>query len=252
MILSTRFQLVFPFRRSSRWPFWILDQNNFSNFLSTSHHDTSYQRLSQLAFWFRRRCSNSIFKTVAMAAILDYASERFSLFFYLLKVALIFPTKFWVNWPLCLKEAVQNRYSRWQRWRPSWISDRNNFTYFLSTTSPQYNLASFESIGLSVQEKFKIDFQDGGHGGKFRFPFRAIGLSVQEKKFKKDFQDCYYGGHLGFWIWAILAIFLSTNHLDVSYQVSSQLVFRFSRRSEKQFFKMAAMVAILDFGSDRF
>ena len=28
-----------------------------------------------------------------------------------------------------------------------------------------------ESIGLSVQEKGKIDFQDGGHGG---FPIRTI------------------------------------------------------------------------------
>ena len=31
---------------------------------------------------------------------------------------------------------------------------------------PQYFLASFESVGLSVQEKkFKIDFQDGDHLG---------------------------------------------------------------------------------------
>ena len=42
----------------------------------------------------------------------------------------------------------------------------NNFWYFL-----QYFLPFFESTGLSVQEnKFKIDFQDGRHGGQLLFP----------------------------------------------------------------------------------
>ena len=41
--------------------------------------------------------------------------------------------------------------------------------------------------------------------------------------------------------------FLSTSHLDASYQVSSQLAFRFRRRIEKWIFKMAAMAATLDF-----
>ena len=86
-------------------------------------------------------------------------------------------------------------------------------------------LPSFESTGLSVQEKKrKIDFQDGSHGGHLRFPIGTIlaifdlqvtlmvpskygfkiGLSVQGKKRKIDFQD---GGHLGFPIGTILAIF---------------------------------------------
>ena len=34
---------------------------------------------------------------------------------------------------------------------------------------PQYFLASLESVGLSVQEKFKIDFQVCGHGGHLGF-----------------------------------------------------------------------------------
>ena len=36
--------------------------------------------------------------------------------------------------------------------------------------SPVY-LTSFKSVGLSVQEKFNIDFRDGGHLG---FPIRMI------------------------------------------------------------------------------
>ena len=63
-----------------------------------------------------------------------------------------------------------------------------------------YFLLSFESIGISVQEKFKIDFQDGRRCGCLGFPvemilatlifkspwyflpsFKSMGLSVQEK-----------------------------------------------------------------------
>ena len=99
----------------------ILDfgSEQFLQFISTSRHGTSYQVSSQLAFWLRR-CSNQIFKMVAMAAILDSASERFSLFF------IYKSPKFTVKWPLGSGEVVQNRFLRWQRWWPSWISDQNN------------------------------------------------------------------------------------------------------------------------------
>ena len=44
--------------RFSRWPSkqrpWISDQDNFSYFSSTNHHNASYQVSSQLAFQFRR------------------------------------------------------------------------------------------------------------------------------------------------------------------------------------------------------
>ena len=44
--------------------------------------------------------------------------------------------------------------------------------------------------------------------------------------------------------------FQSISHPDASYKVSSQLAFGFRRRSEKKkIFKMATMVAILDFQS---
>ena len=57
------------------------------------------------------------------------------------------------------------------RWRPSWISDRNDFSNF-GSTSP---LPSFKSFGLLGQEKKrKIDFQDDGHVGHLGFPFEMI------------------------------------------------------------------------------
>ena len=68
-------------------------------------------------------------------------------------------------------------------------------------------------------------------------------------KGKIDFQE---SRHLGFPIGTILAIFISTSHPDASYQFSNQLALWFRKISEKKIFKMAAMVAILVFGSKQF
>ena len=93
--------------------------------------------------------------------------------------------------------------------------------------SPQCFLPSFESTGLSVQEKRrKIDFQDGCHGGHLGYPTGTIlailDLQVTPMTPMKfgvnwpfgageepniDFQDGGHGGHLGFLIRTILAIF---------------------------------------------
>ena len=43
--------------------------------------------------------------------------------------------------------------------------------YNLHYKSSLYFISSFESVGLSVNEKyFKIDFQNGGHGGHIEIP----------------------------------------------------------------------------------
>ena len=42
-------------------------------------------------------------------------------------------TKFEVKWPFGSGEERKNRVSNW---RPSWISDQNDFNYFLSTSLP--------------------------------------------------------------------------------------------------------------------
>ena len=58
-----------------------------------------------------------------------------------LQVTLMVPSKFGVNWPFGSGEEAKNRFSRW---RPSWISDRNEFSYFLSTSHPDayYQISS--------------------------------------------------------------------------------------------------------------
>ena len=117
---------------------------------------------------------------------------------------------FEVNWLFGSGEEAQNRFSRWGLWRPSWICELSNFSY-LTYKMHQYFL-------------------------------KSIGCSVQEKKLKTDFQDGHHGGHLGFLIETIFFFFfLSTNHSDASYQVSSQLAFPFRRRSSKQNFKMTPL-----------
>ena len=47
-----------------------------------------------------------------------------------LQVTPMLPSKFGVNWPFGSGEEAKNRFSRWRPWRPSWISDRNDFSYF--------------------------------------------------------------------------------------------------------------------------
>ena len=113
------------------------------------------------------------------------------------------------------------------------------------------------TIGLSVQnKKFKIDFHDSHLGfpiGSLSY-FRSRGHPVATVCFNSNspmvweksnigFQDGSYGSHFGFPIGMILAIF----HLHC-YIVSFNLfTLRFERRCPKQLFKMAAVVAILDF-----
>ena len=50
-----------------------------------------------------------------------------------LQITLMLPKKFGVNWPFGSGEEAKNRFSRW---RPSWISDQNDFSYFWSRCHP--------------------------------------------------------------------------------------------------------------------
>ena len=85
------------------------------------------------------------------------------------------PTQVQVNRPFGSGEEVKNRFSRRPPWLPSWMSNRNDFTFFLIYKSPWCFLPSFKSTSLSVQEKkWKIDFQDGHHLGHLAFPVGII------------------------------------------------------------------------------
>ena len=106
-----------------------------------------------------------------MAAIWDFLSQQFELFFYL-QVTPMLPTKFRVKWPFSSEEEGKNRFSRWP---PSWISNWNNFSYFNIFKSSQCFLPIIKSTGPLVQKnKRKKEFQDGRHGGHLGFPIQTI------------------------------------------------------------------------------
>ena len=142
------------------------------------------------------------FKMAAMAAIWDFLSQQFELFFIYKSPWCFLPSFESVGLSVQKKKGkiyfqmaaifistshphasylFSNQLALWFRkisekksFKTSWISDPNNLSYF---RSPQCFLPSFESV------------------------------SVREKKRKIDFQDGCHGGHLGFLIGTILAIF---------------------------------------------
>ena len=77
---------------------------------------------------------------------------------------------------------------------------------------------------------------------KFRVNWH-VRIGEEAKKKREDFQDFQDYDRHDF-------SYFDLRHPNASYQVSNQLAFRFRRRSEKQIFKMAAMVAILDWRSE--
>ena len=117
-----------------------------SYLLSISQPDASYQVSSQLAFFqFRRRIDFQDGRR--LCGLLGFPIGM-TLAIFDLQIITMLPTKFRVNWPFSSEEA-KNRFSRRPPWPPSWISDRDNFSYFLSV-SPQCFLPSLESIGFWV------------------------------------------------------------------------------------------------------
>ena len=213
-MLPTKFQVNWLFglgeeakKRFSRWPpwwpSWISDQQDFSYFWSTNHPDTSYQVWSQLAFRLRKWSEKQDFQDGGHGRHLGFPI-RTILAIFDLKVTLMLSTKFRVNKHLGLGEEAKNRFSRWPPWRPSWITIDTILALFHLQVTPM------------PPTKFRVDWPfSAGEEAKNRFsrwlPWRPSWFS--------DRNNFSY-------IW-------STSHPNASYQVSSQLAFRFRRRSEK-------------------
>ena len=74
-----------------------------------------------------------------------------------LQVTSICPIKFGLNWPFGSGEKVQNRFSTWQLWRPSWISDQDNFRYFDLQVTPTFPIkfqVNWPSFSGEIQNRF--------------------------------------------------------------------------------------------------
>ena len=132
------------------------------------------------------------------------------------------PTKFQVKWRFGSGEDAKNSFSRWPPQGPSWISDRNKFSFFFINVTPMLP-TKFCQLAFWFRRRLENKFS--------RWP-------TWRQSWISDWND--------------FSCFQYTSHPDASWQVSSKLVFWFGRRSEKHIFKMAAMAAILNFRSERF
>ena len=89
-----------------------------------------------------------------------------------LQVTPMLPIQFRINWHL--REEAINRLSRWPPWRPSWIYNRHDFSYFWSTSRPNASFQVLSNWPFGAGEEAKIDFQDGGHGVHLGFSIGSI------------------------------------------------------------------------------
>ena len=107
-----------------RWPFRIAEWNYFSNCGSLCHSHASHQVSAQSDLWFGRRCRLKNFKMAA--SHLGYRNRTILaiLNLYVGPMPLI---KFRLNLTYGLGGDVIRRISRWPVWRPSWISEWNDF-----------------------------------------------------------------------------------------------------------------------------
>ena len=124
------------------------------------------------------------------------------------------PTKFQVKWHFGSEEEAKNRFSKW----PSWIFDRNEFSYFFLSTSHRY--ASYEvsnRLAFWLRRRSENRFLKRrpwrpcwiSDWNDFSFSFiyvspcyfllssKSIGLLVQEKKQKIYFQDGRHYSYFG-------------------------------------------------------
>ena len=210
-MLPTKYLVNWPFGLGeeakstfSRWrPSWISDQNDFS-YCSTRHFDTSNKVSSQLTFRFRRR-SELDFQNSSHGGHLGFLIGSILAISYL-QVTLVLPTRIQVNWPFGSGEEAKNRFSRWRLWRPSWISDRNYFSYFWSTS---HSNASYQ---FQVNWPFSLE-EDAKNKFSRRRPWRPSWISDRNN----------------------FSYFWSTSHPNASYQVSNQMAGRSRRRRENRF-----------------
>ena len=122
-----------------KWPSFELDLKNIkTNILSKIHDDCLKNvtarviRLSaDLARWSSFWPQVTQFRTWPR----NHQNKHFEQdsWWLLKQVTLMLPSKFGVKWSFGSGEKAKNRFSRW---RPSWISDRHNFSYFWSTSHP--------------------------------------------------------------------------------------------------------------------
>ena len=114
--------VVWKFSRS-----WISERNDFSTSESLCPSNASHQVSVQSKLRFVRRCPLENFKRATIAAILYSGTERFYQFWITMSLQCL-PSSFSSIRLMVCEEKSLWRIPRWPPWRPSWISEQNDFS----------------------------------------------------------------------------------------------------------------------------
>ena len=239
--------------RISRWPSWISERKIFSNSESLCHCNVSHQVLAQSDLRFAR-CHLKNFKMRP-----SWILERNNLAILNLCVTVMLPIKYWLNTSYGLGENVVWRISRWRHGGYLDIGTEWFYQFWISL-SLRCLLSNFSSILLMVWEEMSFEeFQDGRRGGLLGYRngtiLAILNLCVAVMPPIKFWLNPNYGlgGDI---VWRISGNDFSNSeslcHCDASHEVSAQSDLRIGRRCRLKNFKMAAMAAILDIGTERF
>ena len=159
------------------------------------------------------------FQEGAVAAILDFGTERFWQFWISISHQRL--PSFRLNPTYGLGGDVVWRISRWPAWRPSWISERNDLAFWISK-SPLCHPPSFGLIRLTVRELVSFE-------------------NFQESR----------GSYIGYRNGTILEI-LNPHVASMPPTKFGLNLTAFGSRCGLKIFKMAVTAAILDIGTERF
>ena len=112
---------------------------------------------TQIAQWFWWRSQKLVFKMVVQDGYGGHFGFLISkiLAIFHLHINLLLHCKFQLNWP-CGLQDVQNRFSIWQLWWPSWNSNRHHFSSFLSRSCP----VATEQVSAQIHQRFERDVKN--------------------------------------------------------------------------------------------
>ena len=86
----------------------------------------------------------------------SWISDRKDFSYFDLQVVPILPTNFWVSWPFCSGEEVQNTFSRWQLY---WITYQNDFSYFWFTSCSETSYQVSSQLAIPFRRSSKWIFK---------------------------------------------------------------------------------------------
>ena len=111
------------------------------------------------------------------------------------------PTKFGINWPFSSGEEAKNRFSWWRPWRPSWISDRNEFSYFWLISHPNASYQVSSQLAQGCRRSRLLKQLLTPHDGRRT---THDGLTYEHPAWAKNNLKILVLQNLQFWRWILI------------------------------------------------